>query len=176
MATVLDISALRAQITGTHVRTAENADAEGITGQTSVRNVALEIAFALANGTGNGQADLIFMDTHTLAGGATKQYDLAGVELDPNGNLLTFATVKAIILYSNLAANKVLTLTTPAANGFDSWHLAAQQGVLVNPLGVLLLATPNTGYATAAGTDLLDVVNAGGGNSTFDLIIVGTSA
>lgn len=134
------------------------------------------ISQAIANGTGDGQATQMFHERRTLTTGATYEYDLAGALVDELGQTLTFAAIKAIIIYSTSASNKILTIgagTHPLAGWVGD---AASDTVKVNAGGLLVLIAPNTGYTVTAGSaDDLLVTNAAGGSSTYDIIIIGTS-
>lgn len=134
------------------------------------------ISTAIANGTGDGQATQIFHERRTLTTGANYEYDLAGALVDELGQTLTFATIKAIIIHSTLAANKVLTVgagTHPLAEWVGD---AASDVVNIHAGGLFCLIAPNTGYTVTAGSaDDLKVTNASGGSTIYDIIIIGTS-
>jgi hypothetical protein len=134
------------------------------------------INFAFTNGTGNGQVDLLYSNTSTLAASTADTIDLAGVLADSAfGSTLTFATVKAIIIKSTAAANKVLTFGGNSGT-WETWGSAGGT-VKIMPGGMLALIAPNTGYAvTADSADIVKVTNASGGSSTYDIWIFGTSA
>jgi hypothetical protein len=169
MATVLT-PRIKTTITGTKVKTSDKEVAP------VTLNAVLDYAFT--NGTGNDQVDLMYSDSVTLTTAANTEIDLAGVIADASfGDVLTFATIKAIMIVSTLDANKVLTVGGAASNAFESWVTAAGDSLKIMPGGALVLIAPNTGYAVTAGTgDLLKVTNASGGSSTFDIYVFGTSA
>jgi hypothetical protein len=134
------------------------------------------ISQAIANGTGDGQATQIFHERRTLTTGASQEYDLAGSLVDELGQTLTFAAIKAIIIYSTTSTNKVLTVgagTHPLAEWVGD---AASDTVKINAGGLFGLIAPNTGYTVTAGTaDDFKVTNAAGGSTIYDIIIIGTS-
>lgn len=146
--------------------------------ETANVTLAKTITHALTNGTSDKQADVIFSDTRTLTTGANETLNLAGSLVDSAfGSTLTFVNIKAIMIFSKLDANRVLTVGGAASNGFATPFGASTDTIKINPGGSLVLIAPNTGYAVTAGTgDLLKIANASGGSTTYDIIIIGTSA
>ena len=137
------------------------------------------IATALTNGVGLNQVDLMWSDTRTLNASTSEDIDLAGALTDAAfGATLTFARVKAIIIYSKLAANKRLSVGGAASNAFINWVGDASDVINVDPGGCFVLINPTaTGYAVTADTgDILKITNASGGASTYDIIILGASS
>ena len=134
------------------------------------------IVTAFTNGTGNGQADKVFHERRTLAAEAYKTYAFASHMTPVRLNeTISFATVKAIIIHSTLAANKELTLGGIVGAAFVEWVGDASDLVKIQPGGLFVLTAPNTGYATTGADELL-ITNAAGGSSTYDIIVIGTSA
>ncbi len=145
--------------------------------ESAIVSLAEAIQFQLANGTGDGQVDMLFTDTRTVTTGANDDLDLAGVLTDSAfGNVMTFVKVKGIVIYSKFAANLVLSVGGDGVNGFTTWLNAATEKVKINPGGLFVLIAPNTGYVVTAGTgDKLRITNAAGASSTYDIWIFGTS-
>jgi hypothetical protein len=135
------------------------------------------ISKVFENGTGDGQADLVFHERRTLEHGGYWNYVLDGdILIDELGRALAFVHVKAIIIHSTLAANKVLTIGGGLIP-LIGWVGAAGDKVKINPGGWLVLIAPNTGYPVSlAEADVLRVTNTIGGSTTYDIIIIGTSA
>ena len=159
---------IKAQITGTHRNEADQQEATA--------NLAKTIEQAFTSGTEAGKVDLLHSETVTLTTGANTTFDLTALVDEVFGSALTFVKVRAILIYSNLAANKQLTIGGDAA-AFCSFLGGATETIKLDPLGLVLLTNPNTGYAVVAGTgDILKVTNAATGSSTFDIWIFGTSA
>ena len=128
------------------------------------------------NGTGTGQANLIFRDQRTLADGANESLDLAGVLTDPFGTVLTFAKVK-IILIENLSTTQTLTVGGATSNQFINWVGTATDSIKIPPGGFFAISAPAAGYAVTAGTgDLLKVANSAGAACTYNVVILGTSS
>lgn len=147
-----------------------------VTGEAPLRK---RVSIPLASGTGADQADKIFSDQRTLTASATEDLDLAGGLTDAFGDAITFARVKAILIFASAAnANNVL-VGGAASNQFVNWVSDATDKIVVRPGGVFcLIAKDATGYAVTAGTgDLLRIGNSGAGTSVvYDIVIIGASA
>lgn len=158
---------IETKISGTHVNAGDL--------QTATAPILKDVILALTNGVGANQADLYWSDTRTLTTGAADSIDLAGVLTDPAfGNVLTFARIKAIFIWNKLAANKQLVV----GGGSNPWIGAGALATKINPGGAILLTSPDaTAYPVVAGTgDILTITNASGGDSTYDIIIIGASS
>jgi hypothetical protein len=130
-----------------------------------------------ADGTGAGQANVIFHDQRTLAASALDQLDLSGTLAGTFGNV-TFARVKAIIVK---AADGNTNDVTIGGGNFATWAGTGTDLVKIRPGGTFALTVGSadaTGYAVTATTaDILRISNAAGGTSvTYDVIVIGASA
>jgi len=135
----------------------------------------MSLADALANGTGNDQANLVFHERHTLTTGASKEYDLSGGLVDEFGTTLLFTAIKTVLI-KNLNATRRLTIGN-GAQPWLTWVGGAVHTVKIEPMGMILLHAPLGGYAVTAGTgDDLLVLNEAGGDTIYDILIVGVSA
>jgi len=141
--------------------------------------VALTLAITLLNGTGAGQADLIFTGTRTLAASGTENLDLAGSLTDAYGATMTFARIKGVIIGAATGNTNDVQVTRPASNGVPL-YLAAGDGQAVRPGAFIvpLACSDATGVAVTAGTgDLLTITNSAGTTGvTYTVIIIGASA
>jgi hypothetical protein len=128
-------------------------------------------------GTGQGQADVCFMDTRTLAASATENLDLAGALTDAIGRVLNLAKVKAIMIRTAPTNTNDVIIGGAATNGFVGPFGAATHTLAIRPGGEFLLAAPGPGWPVTAGTgDLLKILNGGAGTPvTYDIIIIGTT-
>jgi hypothetical protein len=133
---------------------------------------------SLVNGTAAGQADRIFTDQRTLIASATEDLDLAGVLLDPWGQAITFAKIKAIILKAAVGNTNNINVSRPAGATGVPLFLAISDGFVLPPgfcnawfgVGAGVTVTPGTG-------DLITLTNAAAGTPvTYNVIIIGTSA
>lgn len=137
-------------------------------------NIAATIQNTLANGTDDNEIDLIYADTETLTTGATKTYDLDNLSDPITGGAVAFAKIQAIVFYSKLTANKMLTL---GGGDFQGPFTAAADSIDVPPEGIVVLTRPIDGWTVTASTgDGLLITNALGGPSTFDIYLFGSSA
>jgi len=137
----------------------------------------IQALLQLVSGTGNGQADLIFSDTRTLAASATEDLDLAGGVTDPNGVTLTFAKVKAIYVKA-AAANSNNVVVGAATNPFVGPLGGTTPTISIKPGQMMLVTATDVGWTVTASTaDCLKVANSSSGTGvTYDIIIIGTSA
>lgn len=137
-----------------------------------------------ANGTGAGQADLLWTDTRTLAASTAEDLDLVSSTLiGPFGAAMSFARVKGLLVAAAPGnTNNVIV----GANVVNGW------ATLIGPTGVsggtvtlrpgavaAFVCGPadSTAWVTTAGTgDLLHVANSAGGSSVnYDVAIIGCS-
>jgi len=135
----------------------------------------------LGNGTGAGNADVVFHATRTIAASGTDDLDLAGVLTSAFGDVVSFARVKAMIFSAAAANTNNVVVGGAATNQFNTWVGTATDKVVLRPgatLALLAGSADSTGYAVTASTgDLLRATNSGAGTSvTYDVIIVGASA
>jgi hypothetical protein len=140
--------------------------------------IALTQAISLLNGTGAGQADLIFTDTRTLTASATEDLDLAGSLTDAYGATMTFARIKALIVKAASGNTNNVNITRPASNGVPLF-LAASDGIPVRPAGGFAwFCSDATGVAVTASTgDLITFTNSAGSTSvTYTVILIGCSS
>lgn len=145
---------------------------------TKVAKIQAGIALALANGTADDQADMIWSDTRTIAASGTDDLDLAGSLVGAFGNTLTFAKIKAIFVIADDGNTNNVVIGAAAATQFVGPFGANTHTVAVRPGGFTAFAAPNAGWTVGAGaTDLLRIANSSSGTSvTYKIIIIGTSA
>jgi len=138
------------------------------------------IAKTFADGSGANQANKVYQDSNTLAGGATQSLDLdAGTILGPFGVAVpALAQVRAILIEADPANPDNIEVggdfvQTVIMDGFVDDPVA----IRVRPGGALLLVAPAAvGYAVAAATgDVLSVTNADGAvAATFSILLIGS--
>lgn len=138
----------------------------------------LQPSIRLDNGTGAGQADLMFADTRTLAASATENLDLAGSLVDPVGSTLTFVTIKVIKVCAATGNTNNVLIGGAASNTMLGIFDDATDIVRVKPGGCFIWIAPKVGATVTASTgDILKAANSSSGTSvTYDIIIIGTSA
>lgn len=150
-------------------------------------NLSKSIAFAF--GTGAGKGDQVFHDRRILAGGASEDLDLAGVLTNAYGATVTFAKVKAILIFNrsdetltspvaHTATDAEIAVGGAAANEFQGPFQAAGDAIGIPAGGAFLIAGNwATGWAVTAGTgDLLKIENLDGSDEAcYDIVIIGES-
>lgn len=133
-----------------------------------------------SSGVAAGQADRLFSDTRTIPASSNDDLDLAGVLIDPLGNVLTFARIKGLIIAASPNNSNTLIMGGGASNPVTTILGGTTPTLTIRPGGVLALTVgaDATGYAvTAATADILRLTNGGAGTSvTYDIVIWGASA
>jgi hypothetical protein len=145
---------------------------------TVTAKIADSLSIALTNGTGAGQADLIWQDTRTLAASATENLDLSGALTSALGAAVVFARIKFILVTAAAANTNNVNVIREGTNGVPLF-LALADGIAVRPGGFMAWGcTDATGVAVTASTgDLLTITNSGGTTGvTYNITIIGCSA
>lgn len=127
-------------------------------------------------GTGNGQANIVFADTRTIAASSNDDLDLAGVLSAVFGGTITFATIRAIMVRAAAANTNNVVIGAAASNQFVGPFGAATHTVILRPGDEFLITNRNAGWSVTAGTgDLLRIANSGSGTPVvYDIIIIGS--
>lgn len=131
---------------------------------------------AITSGTGADQANMIFVDTRTIAASTTEDLDLAGGLTDAFGAAITFTKIKAIMIKA-AAANTNNVHVGGDANGLAGLFGDLSDLIVVRPGGTFYISAPDaTAYAVTGGTgDILQVANSSSGTGVdYDIIIIGT--
>jgi hypothetical protein len=132
------------------------------------------------NGTGAGQADLLWSDTRTLGASASEDLDFAGVLIGAFGAALTFARLK-ILMISAAPGNTNNVIIGGVASGLATILAPAATGTaIIRPGGLFAVCCGSadaTGYVVTPSTgDLLHVANSGAGTGvTYDIVAIGCS-
>jgi len=141
------------------------------------QNFAKTITSTLAAGTGSAQADLLWADSRALIADATEDLDLAGVLTDVFGDALTFADIKAILLYNASTTASVVSVMGAAANGFVGPFGAAEQKINIPAGGYVMLAHPGAGWTVTAGTgDKITLTEESTLAAVYEIAIIGATA
>lgn len=134
---------------------------------------------SFADGTGAGQADLVWHDTRTVSDGGNEDIDVAGTLTALLGGTLTLARVKGVWVFSHSDNTTNLTITEDATAGISLFS-AVSEGVAVLTPGNGFLYTNNsaTGLAVTATTaDIaFNIANGAGATADYDVVIFGASA
>jgi hypothetical protein len=147
----------------------EDLDLTAIVDKTTVA-----LSTALADGTGNDQADAYWRDTITIAAAATTNLDLRALSRQLMGGTATdtFSKVKILAIYNKAMAG-TLSIGVSATN---RWTALAGGSVTVGPQGVLYVTYPGAGYSTGASDKVLAITNNGASGADIDIYIVGVHA
>jgi len=144
---------------------------------TTINDGSLPITLSFASGTGSGQADQHFLNSFTLASGATNNHDISGGLTSALGATITAAKHVALIIYNPATvAGDYLSVGAHATNPLISFINAA--GVnYVRPGGFLVWSCfVDAGTVTAATGDLLKVTNSGANSITYTIGFLTKSA
>jgi hypothetical protein len=145
---------------------------------TPTNPLAVARQLVLAQGTGAGQADMIWSDRFTIAASATQAVDLAGSLAGPFGGTLTFARIKMVVVMAAAGNTNNVNVVSDTTNG-PLLFLAKGDGIPVKPGGLFTWFDPSAGGAviTPGTADLINLVNSAAGTPvTVDVVIVGASA
>jgi hypothetical protein len=134
-------------------------------------------AQTFANGTGAGQANVIWSARRTVNASTTEDLDFAGGGLtDAFGVAVAPAKIRAVIITSSIANVQNMTLFGDA-NSVPLLNTAATT-VTLQPGGMYVFTAPATaGVAVTAATgDIIQVANGAGVAITYDIVVIGTSS
>jgi len=126
----------------------------------------------LADGTAAGKADRLYVDERTLTASASETLDLEALT-DAFGAAVDFAKVKAIFIFNTSTANGLKVDQSVA----DAWlALLGDAGSLTIPAGGIVAAIGES-WTVTTGAGKLKLTNLGSGSATtYQIVIVGTSA
>lgn len=140
----------------------------------------LEYAAALADGTAENQADRLWHDQRTVAASANDDLDLTALARTFFGSAVTIELAKVkVLLIVNMAtaAGEDLLVGGAAAAAWAAPFGAAAHKVRVPADSCLLLTNRKSGWdVTNGSSDVLRIANAGTGDITYRVAIIGTSA
>lgn len=144
----------------------------------STHRVESTYSHTFTDGAGANQVDRIYTEQRTLTASATTTLDLAGVLTDPFGTVITFARIKAILIFADDANTNNVIMGAAASNQFVGPFGDASDTISTKPGGTTMLIAPDaTGWPVSAGsTDNLKFANSAGSTSViYDLVILGSS-
>ena len=139
----------------------------------------------MADGSGSGQADLMYTVSDTLASGANTTIDLLGALSQVFGDTLNFAKVKAIFIRNNIAVTgATLIVGGAAANAFDGIFADSSDKDNIPPTGAdsdaiwgMTRINPGTGWTVDATHQNLKLEHDASDSNdiSYDIVIIGTS-
>lgn len=142
----------------------------------SVNPVLLSTAI-LSNGTGAGQADIVYSESRNLGAASSEVLDLAGVLSDAFGTTVAAARVIAFqVANLNSVDGDDLRIGPDATNGWLGKWLDASDRSLVPAGGHIQWYDPNGQAVTAGSADELFVDNQGGNPIDYSILIIAASA
>lgn len=132
------------------------------------------LAFTLADGTGDDQADGYHKDVLTIAAAGTATVDLRALTLNVMGGTgtLSLAKVKTLLI-RNRSTTASLSVGGTTSN---RWTALAAGATTVGPDGVLYVTHPKAGYATTASDKVIAITNNGASAADVEIYIVGVQA
>lgn len=143
----------------------------------------VQAALTLTDGTGAGQANILFADQRTVASATNDDIDLAGVLTDAFGATITAAELVAILIINAPISGPANTTNLTIGGGSNpvAGFLGGTTPTIgpIGPGGVVLLACPTAAGlgAVAAGTaDILRIANSSGAAATYQTVIIGRTA
>lgn len=156
----------RLAIKGTLTTTRDAGDAGVAINETS--------SYDVADGTGAGQANAIYVDDFSIAASATLDIDLSGSLVDPNNNTKAFTAVKEVLLIADAANANNIIYGNAVSNQFLGPFGAATHTHAVYPGGRLNFANYSAaGWAVANGsTDIIRLTNSAGGSAVTGTIVI----
>jgi len=131
----------------------------------------VNLTFALADGTGDDQANGYYKDVITIAASVTATVDLRSLPLNVMGGTgtVSLAKVKALLV-KNRSTTASLAVGGTTSN---RWTALAAGATTIGPDGVLYVSHPKGGYATSASDKVIAITNNGGSAADVELYIVG---
>lgn len=117
---------------------------------------AISASLALANGTGNGQADGYWSGTLTIDAADDTTIDLLSLSYTAFGDsgVVSFAAVKCLVV-QNTSTTSSITVEPGASNGWSKIDGA----VTIAPSGLIVLHVPAAGLAVGGSSKTLKVTN-----------------
>ncbi|MDD9733107.1 hypothetical protein PVW46_24670 [Mameliella sp. AT18] len=143
----------------------------------------MQLAQALADGTGANQADVLWMDERPVADGANDDLDLSGALTDVFGNSVNMAEVVAIFIINaprSGSANTTDLTVGGATNAFEGFLGGTSPTIgPIKPGGFLAIGAGDAagiGAVTGGSEDELRIANSAGAAATYQVAIIGRSA
>jgi hypothetical protein len=165
-----------------HLSVQSTVSSTNASGQQTTSQVGTTIGeLILRNGIGYDQADLAGSKVVTIAASSNSDVDLVGDLVDGQGNVVTFAKIKYLIIL-NPSLTQTLQVKPAASNGWTG--MLADATDKLNIAKAAFASTPNInvwsspqGTAITAGTgDLINIINPAGASVDVTVIAIGTSS
>ena len=143
----------------------------------------METAINLQNGTGAGQADLLYVDERSVAASSNDDIDLNGVLAQAIGGTFNAVELVALIVI-NAPKSGVANLSSLTVGGATNPFIGFLGGTAptigpIGPGGHLSIGAPGAtgiGTVTPATADQLRIANGAGGTAVYQIAILGRTA
>jgi hypothetical protein len=144
---------------------------DDLTTTTVTDSVTALLTLALANGTGNDQANGFWKDVFSINASAQASIDLRSLPLNVFGGTgnLSLASVK-LVLIENRSSTAGLSIATSVSN---RWTNFAADTLVLPAAGVLYATAPKAGWATTTTNKILSITNNGAAAASVAAYIVG---
>lgn len=132
---------------------------------------------SIADGTGADQADLRILDARTVADGATDAIDLTSTLTDVNGNAVVFAEVCEVYVINAPQTGAANTVNITVGGGSNAYAGIPQ--VTLAPARDFMMrdySATGLGAVTDGTGDIINVVNAGGADVNYQIVVIGRTA
>lgn len=136
-----------------------------------------------ANGTGAGQADILFIDERTVASNTADDLDLAGVLASAFGATIAAAELVAVFVINarRSGAANTTNLTIGGGSNPVAGFLGGTTPTIgpIRPGGFVMLGCGHAdglGVVTAGTGDILRIANSSGAAATYQIAILARSA
>jgi hypothetical protein len=138
--------------------------------------------FTLPNGSGTGQADVVWDDERTLAASASETLDLTALT-DAFGGAIDLTKVKALLVFADPSNTNDVQVGGGSSNAFEACFgdetdytpgTYDSPFAIVKPGGMFLVVAPAAGYTVDSTHKLLKVKNSAGTTSVkYDIVVIG---
>lgn len=150
------------------------------TSKETTRTIRRAKSLAYIYGLGDDQITHIFLDRTTVSASSTNSYDLDSLTYE--GETVSFARIHAIYVDNENATASNVIRVQPGYIPFDAWIGGTDPYVIVrgksggtnNQPGIFFLGCADTdGYALAGANEALDIVNPGGTDVIYSIVLLG---
>mgnify|MGYP006290400665 CR=1 FL=1 len=134
----------------------------------------ITVSANVADGTGDGQADVYWRDVLTIASEAEAFVDLTDLSMAFYGatGSVSLALVKQLLIV-NKTATSTLYLWYGTTN---QWSALASGESVIGPMGSWWVNNPNAGYAVTESSKVIPIGNDGPTDATVEVYVVGVRA
>lgn len=137
--------------------------------------IARSFSAAFLDGAGLNQINSIWQDTAILPDTTPVQLDVSPTASSGTAGIVTFARVKAVLVWAAVANTTNISVVRHATTGVAVFTVAAA-GVVLKPGGMFLWVDPSaTGVAVTGGaSDLFTLTNSAATPATYSIVIAGS--